>query len=195
MSIAEQLNLVSVEQYLAAEQTSPIKYEYLGGVVYAMSGGRNQHNLISGNVFGTLWSRLRGQACRPYNSDTKIRIRLPGHLRFYYPDASVVSQPNPAGYVYQDAPVLILEVLSRSTKRLDLGEKKEAYLSVPSLDLYLVAEQTLPAVIVFRRTENGFQREVWTGLDAIIPLPEWDTELPLAEVYDGVDFAGETDND
>lgn len=188
MSIAEQLNLVSVEQYLAAEQISDVKHEYLGGVVYAMSGARNQHNQIASNVLGALWTRLRGHGCRPFNSDTKIRIRLPGHVRFYYPDASVICRPNPLEDVYQDTPTLILEVLSGSTRRLDLGEKKEAYLTIPSLDVYLAAEQDTPAVVVFRRSEGGFQREVWSGLDAVISLPELQTDLPLAEVYEGLTF-------
>lgn len=191
MSIADQLSLVSVEEYLRDELDSPIKHEYLGGVVYAMSGGRNRHNLVASNALAALWTRLRGRPCRAFNSDTKVRIRLPGHTRFYYPDASVVCRLNPDDDVYQDSPALVLEVLSESTRRVDLGEKKEAYLSVPSLDLYLLAEQDAPAVIVFRRTENGFAREVWSGLDAVIPMPELGIELPLSEVYEALAPGGD----
>lgn len=84
-----------------------------------------------------------------------------------------------------------MEVLSRDTRRIDEGEKKDAYLSIPSLSVYLLVEQELPAVVVHRRTEQGFVREVHTGLDALIPLPEIDAELPLSEVYDGVEFVPE----
>lgn len=188
VSTADQLSLVSVEEYLKAERESTVKHEYLGGVVYAMSGGRNRHNLIAGNVFGAFWTRLRGQPCRPFNSDTKIRVRLPGHTRFYYPDASVVCRPNPVDDMYQDAPALVLEILSDSTRRLDLAEKKDAYLTLASLELYLLAEQKVPALILYRRTDEGFQREVHTGLEATVPLPELGIDLPLAEVYDGVTF-------
>src|SRR5437899_11970196 len=94
MSAAPPRNLVSVDDYLASELTSPVKHEYLGGVVYAMAGARNAHNLIAGNTFAALWNRLRNQRCRPYNSDTKIRVRLPTHVRFYYPDVSVICRPN-----------------------------------------------------------------------------------------------------
>jgi hypothetical protein len=74
MRAAERLHPVSVEDYLAGELVSTIKHEYLGGVIYAMAGGRNAHNLIASNLLITLGSRLRGKGCRAYNSDTKIRI-------------------------------------------------------------------------------------------------------------------------
>ena len=166
---------------------SAVKHEYLDGVIYAMSGGRNRHNLIASNALIALGGRLRGPGgCRAFNSDTKIRIRLPGHTRFYYPDASVVCRQNPPDDLYQDTPTLLLEVLSESTRRLDLEEKKEAYLSIASLDVYLLVEQHSHAVIGFRRTENGFAREVWSGLDAVISLPELGIELPLSELYEAV---------
>ena len=87
MSTLPRWNLVSIDDYLAGELVSPIKHEYLGGVVYAMAGARNAHNLIASNTLVALGSRLLGMRCRPYNSDTKIRLRLPHQVRFYYPDA------------------------------------------------------------------------------------------------------------
>src|SRR3954470_15700773 len=107
MSTARKLNLVSVEDYLAAEGISPVKHEYLGGVVYAMAGAGNAHNLIATNALGALYARLRGRPCRPFNSDTKIRIRLPTQVRFYYPDVSVVCKPNPQTDSFQDDPVVL----------------------------------------------------------------------------------------
>src|SRR6186997_3237432 len=101
MSAATKRQLISVEAYLAGELVSPTKHEYLAGVVYAMAGARNIHNDIAGNIFGLLHARLRGRPCRPYNSDTKIRLRLPAGLRFYYPDVQVTCQPNPPGDTFQ----------------------------------------------------------------------------------------------
>lgn len=191
MSAVKKLNLISPEEYLAGELVSPIKHEYLGGVVYAMAGARNAHNIIAGSTFGALYVRLRGRPCRPFNSDTKIRIHLPKHIRFYYPELSVVCRPNPLEDSFQDEPVVIVEVLSRKTRRLDEGEKKDAYLTIPSLRVYLLIEQDIPAVVVYRRTEHDFVREVYEGLQAVIPLPEIDTELPLADVYEAVEFTPE----
>jgi Uma2 family endonuclease len=189
------LRLVSVEDYLAGESDSPIKHEYVGGVVYAMAGARNAHNIVAGNAFASMHARLRGRRCRPYNSDTKIRLRLPSEVRFYYPDASVICRPNPQGDSFQDEPAVTFEVISRKTRRIDEGEKKDAYQSIPSLSVYVLLEQESPAAVVFRRTEHGFVREVYQGLDAVIPLGEVEAELPLAEVYEGVEFAPEPDDE
>src|SRR5438270_5769414 len=153
MSTAKRLSFVSVEDYLDGELVSPIKHEYLAGVVYAMAGARNAHNLIATNAIAALHTRLRGRPCRVYNSDTKIRIRLPTHVRFYYPDASVICRPNPQTDSFQDEPAALFEVLSRGTRRIDEGEKKDAYLTIGSLGVYVLIEQETPAAIVFRRTD------------------------------------------
>ena len=123
MTAAEKLALVSVEDYLAGELNSTTKHEYLGGMVYAMARARNAHNVIATNAVGVLHARLRGKKCRPFNSDTKIRVRLPTHWRFYYPDASIVCRPNPQSESFQDEPAAIFEVMSKATRRLDMSEK------------------------------------------------------------------------
>lgn len=192
MTAAKQLQLITVDEYLADELESHVKHEYIGGLVYAATESRNVHNLIATNTIVALGARLRGRPCRPYNSDTKIRVRLPTQIRFYYPDASVVCRPNPQNDSFQDEPAAIFEVLSEGTRRTDEGEKKDAYLTIPSLCVYALVEQETTAVVVYRRTEHGFVREIYEGLDAAVPLPEIETELPLAEIYDGVDFAPPT---
>lgn len=195
MSTAKKVNLVSVDDYLAGELVSTVKHEYLGGVVYAMAGGRNAHNLIATNTLIALGSRLRGRNCRAFNSDTKIRVRLPFQVRFYYPDASVICRPNPQLDSFQDEPTVVVEVLSRRTRRIDEGEKKDAYLTIPSLGVYLLIEQDAPEVVLFRRTEHGFVREGYEGLDAVLPLSEIEIDLPLAEIYEGAALTAEPDDD
>jgi Uma2 family endonuclease len=192
---APHLRHLSVEEYLAGELGSEVKHEYLDGVVYAMAGGRNAHNLVATNFLGALHARLRGRTCRPYNSDTKVRVQLPNGPRFYYPDGSVICRPNPQTDSFQDRPAVIAEVLSRKTRRIDEGEKKDAYLTMPSLSVYLLIEQEVAGVTVYRRVEEGFRREVYSGLDATIPLSEIDTELPLRELYDAVELLPEPDGD
>lgn len=195
MSAAKKLNLISVADFLAGELISPIKHEYLGGMVYAMAGARNVHNTIAGNTFASLHGRLRGRRCRPFNSDTKIRVRLPAQIRFYYPDVSVVCRPNSPDDSFQDEPAVLVEVLSRKTRRIDEGEKKDAYLTIPSLGVYLMVDPDMPAVVALRRTEHGFVREVYEGLEAVVPLAEIETELPLAEIYEAVEFHPEPPED
>lgn len=196
MSTVSSKQLVSVADYLAGELVSEVKHEYLGGVLHAMAGARNVHNLIATNVTSLLHSTLRGKPCQSYNSDTKIRIRMSTHVRFYYPDASVVCDSNPPDDSYQDQPAVIAEVLSRKTRRIDETEKKDAYLTIPSLAVYLLVEQDAPLVTVYRRSDiGGFDREVYEGLETTIPLAEIDTQLSLAEVYEGVTFSPEPDED
>lgn len=188
MSAAEKLNFISVDDYLSGELESDIKHEYVDGIVYAMAGARNSHNVIATNALGELFNSLRGKTCRPFNSDTKIRIRQKSSVTFYYPDASVICQPNPGTDSFQDQPVVIVEVLSKSTRRIDEGEKREAYLSIPTLMAYVLVDQYKLEVTVYRRGERTFDAEVYRGIDSTIPLPEIEAELPLASLYDGVDF-------
>lgn len=193
MTAAKKLNRVAAQDYLASELVSPIKHEYLGGIVYAVAGARNVHNDIAGNTYHSLRNHLRDKRCKPYNSGTKIRLLLSGQTRFYYPDVSVTCDPNSPTDSFQDKPAVIVEVLSRSTRRIDDWEKKDAYLTIPSLHVYLLVEQETAAVIAYRRTAEGFVREEYEGLQAVIPLGEIDAELPLTEIYEGIAFVPEED--
>ena len=189
MTGAEKRGLVSEADYLAGELTSTVKHEYLGGIVHAMAGAGNRHNDIVINITSALHTRLRGRPCRPCNSDIKVRIRLPTQIRYYYPDALVVCRPNPAEDSFHDEPVVIVEVLSPSTRRIDMTEKQEAYFAIPSLLVYLLVEQDSASVTAYRRTPSGFVAEVFSGLEATLPLSEIGIELPLADVSERVEFS------
>lgn len=185
-SSAPRHSQVSVEKYLAGELKSPIKHEFVGGAMYAMAGARNIHNIISGNIFLALGSRLRGKKCRPFNSDTKVRVKLPDHIRFYYPDVQVSCLPNPPDDSFQDCPNVIVEVLSPTTQRIDQGEKREAYLTIPTLEAYLLVDSMNKEVVVYQRGEMGFECVRYIGDDGEIPLPCLKVDLPMAEIYEGV---------
>ncbi len=181
--------LVSVDEYLAGEELSDIKHEYLGGIVHAMAGGTNDHAAIAMNAGISLGAQLRSKRCRPFGSDAKVRIEFADHIRFYYPDLQVVCQGNPGSDHFQDRPVLVMEVLGESTRRTDMGEKKDAYLSIPSLKVLLLVESEEARVTVYRRRkEGGFEAEEYTGREETIALPEIEVELPLAELYEGVEL-------
>lgn len=188
MTAVEKFDLVSIEDYLAGELESSIKHEYVGGFVHAMAGGTNRHSTISVNIIAALKQHLRGKRFQPFNSDTKVRIRQPHMTRFYYPDTMVVCHPNPESDTFQDEPVVIVEVLSDSTRRTDLGEKRDAYLSIPSLAVYLLVEPDEPAVRIFRRGPSGFENETRLGLDSVIELPEIEASLALSEIYENLAF-------
>ncbi len=130
MSTASKLESVSVADYLAGEQSARTKHEYLDGRIFAMAGGSNVHNRIASRVLGSLFRQLSQPPCEAYNSDTKIRVRKDEQTYFYYPDVSVICQSNPDSDTFQDQPVLIVEVVSESTRRVDEGEKRDHYLSM-----------------------------------------------------------------
>lgn len=188
MSTAEVPRFVTVEDYLAAEEVAFTKSEYIDGWVRAMSGATLRHNQVKGNCFVKFANLLKGKRCKPFDSDTKFRIRGEGRKRFYYPDVQVVCESNAPTEVFQDMPVVVVEVLSPSTRRYDLDEKMAAYLEVASVECYIVLEQHLPYAIVMRRTAAGFLREVYEGVEASIPLPFLGCDLPLVDIYDGIEF-------
>ncbi len=188
MSSAPHTARISIHDYLAGEQSAKRKHEYVDGIVYAMVGAANSHNRIATNATISLGEQLRGQPCQVFNSDTKIRVRQSRGTCFYYPGMSVSCRPNPPNDTFQDAPIVIVEVLSDSTRRVDEREKMEAYLAIDSLCVYILIEQSTAAAQLYRRLDSGFAREAYTGLESVIPLPEIACRLSLVEVYDQVDF-------
>lgn len=189
MTAVRQPDFISVADYLAGEEVSDTKHEYLGGTVHAMAGATIRHNNIAGNCFASLHASLRGKSCQPFNSDTKVRIEFPDHTRFYYPDAMVVCQTNPDTDHFQNQPVVIIEVLSDSIRRTDLGEKRDAYLTMPSLKTLVFVETESASVTLHRRVpEGGFAIERHHGIHAIISLPEIGADLPLKDLYERVEF-------
>lgn len=189
MASVVEKELISIEDYLEGELVSEIKHEYLGGVVHAMSGGKIRHNQASGNIFLSLGNQLRGRPCRPFNSDTKVRLDLPLQTRFYYPDVQVVCESRDDDDSYQDKPAVVVEVLSDSTRRVDLGEKREAYLAIPTLKVLLIVDPAKVWVQVDRRGESGgFTQEIYREMNDTIPLAEIKSELLLTEIYEGIEL-------
>ena len=155
-----------------------------------MADGTNTHNRVAANFVGAMFGRLRGSGCGAFGSDVKVRIPRRTHTRFYYPDGTVVCDSNGPGDTFQDRPVVVLEVLSPSTRRLDEGEKLEAYLDLSSVRVVLLAEPDRVEVTAYRRSERtgGVDPERYLSIGETVPLPEVNAELPLADLYDGVEL-------
>lgn len=189
MSSAEKLPRMSIDEYLKHELNAQTKSEYIDGVIRAMAGASNRHNIIATNALAILWTQLAGKPCQPFNSDTKVRIQREGSTWFYYPDVSVVCHENPQTDSYQQRPAMVVEVLSRSSRAIDLDEKLNNYLTIPSLEYCLLLEQTQPRAILMRRTPTGFLRETYEGLQARISLESIASTLVLSDIYARVDFS------
>jgi Uma2 family endonuclease len=179
---------ITVEDYLASEALAEVKHEYLGGVVYAMAGASEAHNIIAMNLYMGLGNRLRGRPCRPFGSDMKVRLRPLDDTYFYYPDAMIACDSTDAGHGWRERPAALFEIISEETRRIDEREKRIPYLQLPSLQAYVRVEQDRPEVVVERRTPDGWKSERLRGLDAVVRLPALEIELPLAELYERVSF-------
>ncbi|HYN78005.1 MAG TPA: Uma2 family endonuclease [Lamprocystis sp. (in: g-proteobacteria)] len=177
--------------WLATERASDQdRTQYVNGEVFAMAGGSEAHNLIAANVVGELRNRFKGRPCYVYTSDMKVRIES-ANLGTY-PDAMAVCGERQFWDDRRDLitnPSLIVEVLSDSTEAYDRGNKFGYYRMLPSLRAYLLLSQQRVAAELFLRQPGGdWLLSTYTDPRDCIPLPLLDTELPLAEVYDKVDF-------
>src|SRR5438067_1155786 len=102
---------ISPEEYLEGELISPIRHEYVGGTVHAMSGGSLAHNVITGNIFTELRQHLRGHRCRAYVNDVKVKVRIGLEDLFYYPDVVVGCDHLDGSQYFIEHPAIIFEVL------------------------------------------------------------------------------------
>ena len=196
MSTTAAKQRLSVEEYLAIEEAANRKSEFYDGEMFAMAGGSFAHSLIATNILAGLRDRLRGGPCRPLNSDLRVVVAKSG--LYTYPDVSVVC--GPPQFAASSAttlvnPSMIVEVLSPSTERYDRTAKFWHYEKIESLRDYLLVTQDEAFVQHFFRQAPGSQQpEQWfyaayKGMEEILRLPSLKIELPLREVYEGVELS------
>ena len=188
---AAKFDMISVEDYLAAEKTSEVKHEYLDGVIYAMAGTSRNHNVISQNVCLALRERLRGGPCQAFMADLKVHIQSQINDIFYYPDIVATCDPSDGDPYIIERPVVIFEVLSDSTERIDRREKFFAYQTIGSLRQYVIVAQD--RMIVESHTRDEADGGAWKGkvLDAPgenLALPSLEVTLSIDSIYEGIDF-------
>jgi Uma2 family endonuclease len=179
---------IAVEEYLATEPFSEVKREYLGGIVYAMAGASEAHNIIAMNLYVALGTRLRGKPCQPFGSDMKLKLRSSGDTYLYYPDAMIACDPTDSGHGWRERPAVLFEIISDDTRHTDEREKRFAYRQLASLQAYVRIEQTRPEAVLESRAEDGWKAERLIGLDAVLKLPAVQIDLPLSELYERLSF-------
>jgi Uma2 family endonuclease len=174
-------DLADPEVYVAWMEHQPYKLEMVAGRLVMMAGGSNPHARIATNLTAALHAKLRGSPCRPFNSD--FMVQLSARDRFYL-DASVVCRETRN---FTDRPVMVVEVLSASTKRFDLRVKLPVYLRTPGLAYVLYLSQDEPRAWLYRpTTAEGDEPIEVAGPEAEIALPELGIVLTLAELYEDV---------
>lgn len=168
---------LSIDDYLAGELLSDSKHEYLDGQIFAMSGASRNHERISLNVARALGNHLVGKPCEPFSSDLKIKVGK----YFFYPDAMVVCDDDQPHEYYTETPVLIVEVLSKSTRRNDETLKRRLYQTIATLQEYVLIEQDIVDVEVCRRSEGWVSNHYFLGDD--VPFESVDLTVSVAEIY------------
>jgi Uma2 family endonuclease len=191
MGNAAQRHLLSEAEYLAAEEQSPIRHEYMAGEVYAIAGGSLRHNRIAGNTYVALSLGLRGTPCQAFVSDVKLHVAHDN--AYYYPD--VMAACNEASPLVGEeqivaSPLLVIEVLSPSTETIDRREKLAAYRRLPSVMEYVLISQDRQQVEIYRR--QGDIGWLYLSFEAgeSVEFASVALSLPIDELYAGTDVSG-----
>jgi Uma2 family endonuclease len=187
MRHAEQHAHLSVEEYLAFEQASPVRHEYAAGKIFAMAGSSEEHNRIALNIASRLLGATRGGPCRVFMSDMKVRV----DEVFYYPDVLVTCEPDDDHRYYKERPSVVFEVLSDATEVVDRGEKLHNLRRLPSLAAYVLVSQDARRVEVYRRQAGGRDwsygsYEIIERPDESLRLEQPEVRLTLVEIYEGL---------
>jgi Uma2 family endonuclease len=185
MQATQDVVSLSVEEYLTGELKSRDRHEYLGGVVYAMAGATEDHNLISLNLAFALRTHLRGRPCKVYVADVKVRLEISEEDVFYYPDVMVACDPRDTDPYFKRFPKVLIEVLSPQTEQTDRREKFLSYIQIETLQEYVLVAQDRMEATVFRRA-NKWQPEIIRQPEELLRLKSLEFTLSLNSVYEEV---------
>ena len=173
------------DQFFVWAERQAARYEFDGSAPVAMTGGTLDHSRITGNILAMLHGLLRGTGCTPFGPDAGVRTV--GHA-VRYPDVVVTCSRTDGRAHTIEAPVVVFEVLSPGSDRLDRIDKLREYQSVASIRRYLIVEQDSMAMTAYtRQPDNAWQAAVLTENDSL-ELPELGLTVPVAACYDGVEF-------
>ncbi|PZA08427.1 MULTISPECIES: Uma2 family endonuclease [unclassified Meiothermus] len=174
------------EEYLEFEQHSQVRHEFVDGYLFAMAGGTDFHNRISGRLYRLILDAAETADCDLFIND--MILQTPSG-RGYYPDLFLTCEERSDGSRFKRFPCWIIEVLSESTEAIDRGEKLHSYKAIPSLNAYILVSQDQRLVEVYRRLEDGTWRyETLEGND-VLELPCLELKVGLEEIYRGVGLA------
>lgn len=177
-------------EYLEFERGSEAKHEYYKGEIFAMAGTSRRHSLIAGNIFGLIHKQFKGRPCEVHQTEMRVKINATG--LYTYPDiVAVCGKPE-----FEDAeldvllnPLVIVEVLSKSTEFYDRKQKFAHYKSVASVSTYVLVSQSQPLVERLVRQPDE-QWLLWSSnqLDSELVLEDIDCRLSLRDIYSKIDF-------
>jgi Uma2 family endonuclease len=176
---------MTLGEYMNRERASSVRHEFVRGDVFAMAGGTLRHNRIASNILMQLRAAERGGPCQSFMSDVKVRA---GDDVVYYPDVVVDCTPRGGTDLMLDRPCLVVEVTSRSTRRIDRGEKLERYRNLGSLRAYLIVDQMVRRVTHHWRDLNGTWSSEELAGEGSIALSCPLVTLSLDQIYEDIEL-------
>ena len=175
----------SIAEYLELENAAIEKHEYYDGEIFAMSGNKSQHNIVTTNLLVSLPNKLAGKPCRPYGSDSRVHVEK--NTLFTYPDVSVFCRElqslNNDDLNFLN-PTIIFEVLSDGTKDYNRNAKFKLYRDIPSLKEYVLVESEAITIEAFRINASGFwELREYSDMEGTLALQAIGVDLTLKEIY------------
>jgi len=187
---AQKLERASISQYLALEEKGLSKYEYADGQITAMTGGSINHGLLCGNIYSELRSGIerQGLACNALGSEIRIYIEKADAI--VYPDAMVICgdiATSPEAVEAVTNPILVVEVLSKSTESHDRGDKFYKYRQLDTLQEYMLIDQSKAVVETFyRRDATVWEIARFMGLEQTVELKSIALSINMRALYSDV---------
>jgi Uma2 family endonuclease len=170
---------MTLAAFLAWEERQELRYEFDGFQPVAMAGGTLLHDRITFNLQRSLDAKLAGKPCRSFGPNVKIIVN--GRVR--YPDALVVCGPVSLDATVVEDPIVVFEVLSDSISKTDVFDKNREYRTTPSIQRYVILQQTHKVAIAFVLRDQDWLSEIIAGENATLALPEIGIDIPLDELY------------
>jgi Uma2 family endonuclease len=178
---------LTVREFLEWEERQPQRYELIDGLVRMMAGGTKDHGTIKLNIASLLRTRLRGGPCRAFDSDLKVRT---AGGQVCYPDVTVDCGRQDGAATEASQPTVIFEVLSKSTRETDLNDKLPKYQATPSIRQIVYVEPDRMHLMVWRRTDDGWEEDEVVHPEAHLELTPLHIDLLLKDFYEDVSFEG-----
>ncbi len=182
------------ELYLEFDRSAQTRSEYLSGEMFAMAGNTREHVEIVVNLVGELRTTLKSSDCKTYATEMRVKASETSYL---YPDIAIVcseAQFLDGSFDTLLNPLVIVEVLSKSTEAFDRGEKFNRYRSISSVKQYVLVSTVSQHVEWFSRGPDGrWWFDEAAGLESVLALPSIDCQVPLSEIYDRVVFDGKAE--
>ncbi|MBP5973426.1 Uma2 family endonuclease [Brasilonema sp. CT11] len=192
---AQEQRNYSSEEYLDLEVNSEERHEYIDGEIIPVTGGTPNHNQIAGNLCASLNFALKRQPYRVFVTDQ--RLWIPQKQIHTYPDVMVIAGQLEFAEGRRDTltnPLMIAEVLSKSTRSYDKDEKFAAYRTISSFQQYVLIDQyTMHIEKYFKTDNNQWLFSEYENADGMLSLGSVPFQISLADIYDKVDFEVEVD--